>query len=157
MVDTVTHLLSTRVGERGMRRFELISQVQRFVTVHSAISDLAHGEFVIYRSYQRLDSCCPTGSFLTSIGMKDVFYLLFNLLPALAKIIRPGGSRTVIALHSKSIWHSDWIWTRTPCGEYLLSITNRIPPIEAHPGLRLSAMRKIACGALICSAQSPLH
>ena len=29
--------------------------------------------------------------------MKDVFYLLFNLLSALARIIRPGGSRTVIA------------------------------------------------------------
>jgi putative transposase len=29
--------------------------------------------------------------------MKDVFYLLVNLLSALAKIIRPGGSRTVIA------------------------------------------------------------
>ena len=29
--------------------------------------------------------------------MKDVFYLLFNLLSALARIIQPGGSRTVIA------------------------------------------------------------
>ena len=29
--------------------------------------------------------------------MKDVIYLLFHLLSALAKIIRPGGSRTVIA------------------------------------------------------------
>ena len=29
--------------------------------------------------------------------MKEVFYLLFHLLTTLAKLIRPGGSRTVIA------------------------------------------------------------
>jgi len=29
--------------------------------------------------------------------MSEVFYLLFHLLSALAKLIRPGGSRTVIA------------------------------------------------------------
>ena len=29
--------------------------------------------------------------------MKDVIYLLFDLLTTLAKLLRPGGSRTVIA------------------------------------------------------------
>ena len=29
--------------------------------------------------------------------MKDVFYLLFDLINTLAKLLRPGGSRTVIA------------------------------------------------------------
>ena len=34
---------------------------------------------------------------LLSNRMKDVFYLLFHLLTALAKLLRPGGSRAVIA------------------------------------------------------------
>ena len=34
---------------------------------------------------------------LPSGGMKDVIYLLFDLLTTLAKLLRPGGSRTVIA------------------------------------------------------------
>ena len=34
---------------------------------------------------------------LHSVSMKDANYLLFHLLSALAKLIRPGGSRTVIA------------------------------------------------------------
>jgi hypothetical protein len=29
--------------------------------------------------------------------MKEAFYLLFHLLTALAKLIRPGGSRAIIA------------------------------------------------------------
>jgi len=34
---------------------------------------------------------------LPSIGMKEVFYLLFHLLTTIARLIRPGGSRAVIA------------------------------------------------------------
>ena len=34
---------------------------------------------------------------LHSVSMKDVIYLLFHLLTTIAKLIRPGGSRAVIA------------------------------------------------------------
>jgi putative transposase len=36
---------------------------------------------------------------LPSGSIKDVIYLLFDLLTTLAKLLRPGGSRTVIAEH----------------------------------------------------------
>jgi hypothetical protein len=46
--------------------------------------------------------------------MKDVIFLVFHLLSALAKLLRPGGSRAVIAenlllkqqliIHSRSTW-----------------------------------------------------
>jgi hypothetical protein len=34
---------------------------------------------------------------LHSVSMKDVIYLLFHLLTAITKLVRPGGSRAVIA------------------------------------------------------------
>lgn len=56
-----------------------------------------HGEFLIYQQYQRFDSCRFPGPFLHSVSMKDIIYLLFHLLTTIAKLIRPGGSRAVIA------------------------------------------------------------
>ena len=41
--------------------------------------------------------CCLHRSALPSDSMTDAIYLLFHLLTTLAKLIGPGGSRTVIA------------------------------------------------------------
>ena len=52
---------------------------------------------IIYQQYQRVDDCCNRSPFLHSVSMKDVIYLLFHLLTTISKLIRPGGSRAVIA------------------------------------------------------------
>jgi hypothetical protein len=62
-----------------------------------AIYQLVHGEMLIFQLYQTVGPCRLHRRILPSVGMREVFYLLFHLLTTLARLIGPGGSRTVIA------------------------------------------------------------
>jgi hypothetical protein len=37
--------------------------------------------------------------------MRDIIYLLFHLLTTVAKLLRPGGGKTVIA---ENLWVANW-------------------------------------------------
>ena len=75
--------------------------------------------------------------------MKEAFYLLFHLFTTLAKLIRPGGNRTVIAenlllkqqliIHSRSRQRAPNLTTRDRA---LLGLVD-----ELHDGATLSAPR----------------
>ncbi len=52
---------------------------------------------LISQCYQTVGTCCFHRPILPSVGMIEAFYLLFHMLTTLAKLIRPGGSRAVIA------------------------------------------------------------
>jgi hypothetical protein len=56
-----------------------------------------HGELLFHQYYQKVSYCRFRQQILPSASMKDVIYLLFDLLTTLAKLLRLGGSRTVIA------------------------------------------------------------
>ena len=81
--------------------------------------------------------------------MKDVLYLLFQLLTTLAKLLRPGGSRTVIAenlilkqqliIHSRSRQRAPNLSTqdRVLLGFWSLFLSSRRiadqPSLSSHP------------------------
>jgi putative transposase len=52
---------------------------------------------LFHQRYQRVDGCCLSRWILLSVRMRDVLHLLFHLLTIIAKLIRPSGSRAVIA------------------------------------------------------------
>ena len=52
---------------------------------------------LIFQLYQTVGPCRFHRRVLLSDGMRDVICLLFHLLTTLAKLVKPGGSRTVIA------------------------------------------------------------
>lgn len=56
-----------------------------------------HGDTLVHQRYQRLGSCRRSVGDLFSIGIKDVTYLLIHLLATVAKLIKPGGGKAVVA------------------------------------------------------------
>jgi len=53
--------------------------------------------FYFTNDINSLSYCRLRRQILPAKSMKDIIYLLFDLLTTLAKLLRPGGSRTVIA------------------------------------------------------------
>jgi hypothetical protein len=56
-----------------------------------------HGELLFHQYYQKVSYCRFRQQILASASMKDVIYLLFHLLRTFARLIQPGGGRSVIA------------------------------------------------------------
>lgn len=60
-------------------------------------SNAVPGEILIHQYYQKVSYCRFRRRILSSDSMRDVIYLLFHLLSTVAKLLRPSGSKTIIA------------------------------------------------------------
>jgi hypothetical protein len=56
-----------------------------------------HGELIILQYYQKVSYCRHLHGILLSGRMKDVIFIIYHLLTTVAKLLRPGGSRAIIA------------------------------------------------------------
>jgi hypothetical protein len=71
----------------------------------------APGELLIFQQYHKVSYCRFLAAIIRSDSVKDVIYLLYDLLTTLAKLTQPGGARAVIAenllLKQQLIVHSE--------------------------------------------------